>query len=93
MVYPLPRVRIEIEGMKHQVLHAFESYNRDVERMIKEKLENAIANYPFEAEIEKISEEVISEAIQSALERYFKYGEGSEVIKKIVADKLKELYD
>ncbi len=87
-----PRVRIELEGMKHQILHAFASHNDEVERAIEQQLTTVIEHFPFEQTVKDLSREVISSAIKEALEYYFKYGEGREVIRKAVTDKLDELY-
>ncbi len=91
-MFDLPRVRIELDGMKHQIVHAFASHNDETEKAIEEQLTVAIKNFPFEETIRDLSREVISSAIKDALEHYFKYGEGREVIRKAVTDKLDELY-
>lgn len=87
-----PRIRIELEGVKHQIVHHFSSYNDEVEKAIEGQLETAIRNFPFEETVLQLSRAVISDAIKDALEFYFKYGDGRAVIQKAVTDKLNELY-
>lgn len=89
----LPIIKLELQGMKYQIIHAFETHNREVEAVVDEQLQRAIANFPFEEEVQRLSREVISSAIKEALEYYFKYGEGREVIKKSIIEALDKLYD
>lgn len=91
--YEFPMVKLEIQGLKHQIIHAFADHNQELQSMVEAQLSAAIDNYPFEAEIQRLSKEVISDAIKGALEYYFKFGEGREVIKKSIIEALNKLYD
>lgn len=92
-MYDLPRIRIELDGMKYQIIHAFQSHNQEIEDAVERNLQSAIDNFPFEGTIQELSREIIAGAIKEALECYFKYGEGREVIKKAVVERLDHLYD
>ena len=92
-MFNMPRVTIELEGMKQQIVHAFSSRNQEIETAIEEQLTKAINTFPFEETVLKLSREIISAAIKDALEHYFKYGEGREAIQQAVTDKLNELYN
>lgn len=89
----MPTITIQLEGMKHQIINAFAAHNTEIEQAIESQLTAAIKNFPFEAEVHRLSREVISDAIKEALEYYFKYGEGREVIKKAVVERLDKLYE
>lgn len=93
IMFNMPRVTIQLEGMKQQIVHAFSSHNEEVEQAIEEQLSVAIKSFPFEETILKMSREVISASIKEALEHYFKYGEGREVIKRAVVERLDKLYE
>ena len=80
----LPRIRIEVENMKYQIIHAFSSHNDEIERAVDEELTKAIQNYPFDVQIAKLANEVITEAIKSALQDFFIYGEGRKQIEELL---------
>lgn len=89
----LPRIKIEVENMKYAIIHAFSSHNREIEEVVNKQLEAAIANYPFEAEVYRLSGEIITQSIKDSLSDYFKYGEGRKAIDELVKNTLKGVED
>ena len=81
----MPIVRLEIDNMKYQILHAFQDHNEEIEKIVEEQLNSAIASYPFEEEIRKISRDTISEVISRSIKDYFSYGEGYKLIQELIS--------
>lgn len=92
-MFNMPMVRIELEGMKHQIVHALASHNEEIEKAIEEQLAATIKTFPFEETVRQLAREVISASIKEALEYYFKYGEGRDVVKKSILERLDKLYE
>ena len=80
----MPRIRIEVERMKYQVIHAFADHTEEIKAAVEAGLVQAIATYPFEEEIRKASEQVITEAIKDTLTHYFKYGDGRKALDEVI---------
>lgn len=79
-MFELPRIRIEIENMRYQIVHAFASHNDEIERAVDQELTRIIANYPFGEEIASIASQVLTQAIKREIEDFLLYGAGRQVL-------------
>lgn len=77
---PFPAIRVTLEGMRHEMLHAFGAHQREVEQVLSEETKKLIEGFDFAAAVRSTMEPILKEAIRDALERHFKYGAGREVI-------------
>lgn len=81
-------VRLDVEGMKHQILHAFSERALELTDLIDVELTKAIENFDFGAEIRKtVYEELpklVDEAVQSAMRRAIYASEVQETISAAV---------
>jgi hypothetical protein len=68
MSYPIPLLRIEVEGVKHQILHAFQDYNDEAERIIKAELEKVDIPGIITAEVRQAIPFMIQQAVTRAVE-------------------------
>lgn len=87
-MFELPKIRIEVENMKYQIIHAFSTHNDEIEKAVEEQLTKAIAEYPFESEINKVAVGVITDVIKDSLLDYFRYGPGRVLINDVVLQAL-----
>jgi len=87
-MYDLPKIRIEVENMRYQIIHAFASHNDEIEKAVETELIKVIQDYDFAGEINQIAREVITQAVKSNLEHFFQYGEGYKIIGEAVAQTL-----
>lgn len=94
-MFDLPRIKIEIENMRYQIVHAFSTHNDEIEKAVDEEIRKVIENYPFSEVVSKLASEVLEKSIKHSLEEFLLYGEGSKVLKesvdKLLADKLKRM--
>lgn len=86
----LPRIKIEVERMKYQILHAFQNHDDEIEKVVEAELTKAIETYPFEDEIYKVAQETISEVVSRSVKDYFSYGEGYQLIQDIIHDAIQK---
>ena len=78
----LPMIKLEIQEMKHAIMHHFTAYQSKLNDAVQEQLEKVIESYDYETAIVKAA----TECIDGAIESFFKYGEG----RKIIAETLNE---
>jgi len=85
--YPL--IKIEIDQMKHTILHHFNSYQKNISDYVKEQIESAVKNYDFEGEVKQAVYQVISRS----LEDYFKWGDGNKLISNALNEALSKAFN
>jgi hypothetical protein len=73
-----PIVRLEIDDMKHQILHHLADYHGEVAAEIEKQIEYSIENFDFK----EIVRECANKAIEEAIKSYFSYGGGSSNIRE-----------
>jgi hypothetical protein len=79
-MFELPRIRIEIENMKYQIVHAFAIHNDEIERAVDQELTRVIANYPFGEQVAQIASQILTQAIKNEIEEFLIYGAGRKVL-------------
>lgn len=86
----IPIVRLEIEGMRQEIAVAFTQFQIKQDEMVQEALRLCLRPENVKA----IIIEAVSEELQTAIEQeakdFFRFGEGRELVKKLVIAKLKE---
>lgn len=75
-----PTLRVTLESMRHEMLHAFGLHNKAVEKKLADEATKLIENFDFEAAVKATMEPLLKEAIRQALEDHFRYGAGRELI-------------
>jgi hypothetical protein len=58
---PFPTIKIELQGLRMQVVHALTRYNVDVEDHVNAALAKAVENFPFEKVVNETVQEVMRE--------------------------------
>ncbi len=80
----IPTIRFEIQGIKRMVVQAMGAVGSELGANVEERIDAAVKSFPWES---KINSEVHN-AINRSVDRYFKSGDGREVIDNIVSKSL-----
>lgn len=80
----MPIVRIEIEGMRQQIAAALADYGNEIKESVDIEIEKAISEYPFKETVRRHTAEAINQSIKSAIDKYFKFGDGATAIESSV---------
>lgn len=67
MTNPLPMIRLDIEGMRHSVVHAFNEHSKEVEEAVSKAVNEAIANFDFAGTVAREARAVIGELVKRAM--------------------------
>lgn len=84
----LPLIRLEIESMRYQIVHALSTHNAEIEQAVANEVEKVIAHYPFSEQISKLAGEIIAKALKQSLESYFLLGDGQRLLSEYLNELL-----
>jgi cell division ATPase FtsA len=62
-----PTIRIDIDGMRHGIVHHLESYHADVERYVDEALKAAVKSFDYEAVVQAEASKAITECVRQVV--------------------------
>ena len=77
-----PAIKLEIEGMKHAILHHFADHNKRVETAVEGEIDNIVASL----DIAGIVREELSKAVEEAVRFHFSCGTGRQIIHDCVTE-------
>ena len=83
-----PIVRLELQHMKQSIMHALMGYQEEISQSVAKQLEQVIETFDFEQAVENAARE----SIQDAINQYFKYGDGHEMIKSSVNKAMNDFF-
>ena len=84
----MPVIRLSVEHMKAQVLHHMGVIGSELGERMEQEIENAIESYPWQAQVNSIVHDAISEAIKS----YFQYGKGCSDLESAINEALSKTF-
>jgi hypothetical protein len=91
MMNNIPIIRLEIEHMKHAMLHAFADYQIHID----ETLRNAVEAFCQPDNIERIVTKQVSDSLEQAIrdevDNFFRWGKGRAAIKAAVLARLEQV--
>lgn len=76
----LPIIKLEIDGIRHQVIHAFAQHNSEIEIAVNEEFKRQIDAFNFSDAVTREFRTAMESAIRSAIERYFYEGGGRALV-------------
>ena len=80
----LPQIRLEVERMRHSVIHAFSAHTEDVKHAVEQELERAVNEFNFEAAVRRECNRVLNDVIAQTIKKFFTFGEGREAVEGAV---------
>ena len=83
-----PLVKLEVQEMKHQIMHYLAQHHSNVEVEVERQIEAAIANYNFEIKVQ----EAVWNAINESIKHYFSRGDGMIFVSNAVTETLNTLF-
>ena len=84
----LPIIRLELENLRYQVVHALAAHHREIETQTNEMLAKAIESFDFKAVVLAEANKVITATVEKAVREHFAYGDGHKAIKEAVTQAL-----
>ncbi len=63
----MPIIRLEVEGMKYQILHAFTQHNDEIEKVVADALAQVLKNFDFSDLIRKEVSRLLGECVRKGI--------------------------
>lgn len=86
----VPLIRIELEGMKHAIIHAMSEHLAQMDADIQEAVNAACTPENIKKIITDTAEREIKNAITQHVQDFYRYGDGRSVIRDAVFEVLKD---
>jgi len=86
----LPIVKIELSGMRQQVLHAFSDWQLQQDAMVRTAVEQVCTPENVQRLLNETVANELNNLIRESAESFFKYGEGREFVEHLVIAKLSQ---
>lgn len=77
-----PVLKLELESLKYQVLHAFQDYNNEFNKLVEKHVEEYLKEDAVLELIKYTVQEELSNALKEAVISYFRKGKGKELIEQ-----------
>ena len=89
-MYDIPKIRLDIDGMRYSVVHAFAQHNREIEEYLDAEVKRFIESYDYRAAVAKVMSSVLEQTITDTLRRHFEFGPGRKAIEDAVQSSLEK---
>lgn len=66
-IHELPRVRVTLDTMRHDIIHAFNAHAEDLKKQVEAAVSNEINNFNMDEEVHKIASTVLKEVVKNVL--------------------------
>lgn len=81
-------IRLELETLRHQVSQMLSDQALDIDNQIKAALDEFCKEDHLGSHIREVTRKVTEQAVQSAVENFFRYGAGFQAIEAAVTERL-----
>lgn len=88
----IPIIRVEMEGLKQQMAHAFMGQQLQLDEQFKKALDLALDPDRIQEQLNELAAQEIAAALSSTVENYFSFGKGRGVLKERVEEELSRMF-
>lgn len=78
----LPMIRVELESMRRQMVHAFAAEQLELDEMFQAALEKALDPEAIQKRLERDAKMWVESAVGDAVKEYFCFGNGKRAIRE-----------
>jgi 4-aminobutyrate aminotransferase-like enzyme len=87
-----PIIRIELENMRHQIIHHLGAHHEELEKYVSEQVKKAVDDFDYRDAVRRLAAQAVQDAVKKAVEYFFFYGKGKETVERAVRDSLEDMY-
>ena len=67
----LVTVRIDVEGMRHSIVHAFDAHSQELSAKVQEQVDLAIKHFDFNQAVAEVVDQELHHVIKSSVQSAF----------------------
>lgn len=82
----MPRVRIELDGMRESIVAALTRDHEEIDAVVNEALAEAIKKVDWRLQAVEVAKQEIDKAVKQSIEGFFRYGPGKKAVDAAVAE-------
>lgn len=86
----IPFIRLELEGMKHSIIHAFGELQVNQDQMVRDAVAKFCTPENLQGMLDSIVRDTLTYEIKQAVTDFYRYREGRDLVKKLVQERLAE---
>lgn len=86
----LPIIKLELQGMRHAVMHAFTRHQIEMDAHVQAAMDAYCSPENIKRVVDTAVAREIESAIQSEVEKFYKYGAGRKAVAAAVAEALSQ---
>ena len=87
-MFPNIKLQLDVEAIRLHFMQAFTELQIDTRKMVNEVLEKTVTPEYLEEAIKDAAKSAIKQVTSEEVTRFFVYGDGRKVVKKVVVDML-----
>lgn len=80
----VPLIRLEVEYMKHSIVHALSEYQVQMDQQLKVAVEKACSPENLQRVLDQEVRNTLDLAIKNELDHFFRFGDGKDVLRDAV---------
>lgn len=88
MIGDVPVLKVQLEGMRYQVMHAMMDHQEEISAAVEDALTQELADVDISSIVKGYLPGLIRDVVHKTIDSYFKYGEGQRVIAQYVGEAL-----
>lgn len=83
----IPVIKLEVESMRHAILHHMGLAGSELGEHLSAEIQRAVNEYPWKERVDA----TVRQALDEAIDGFFRYGRGRQAINKAIDDALEHL--
>lgn len=87
----MPTIRLDLEHMRHSMIHAVHDYNGEMEQFISEELKRQVDSFDYEHAMKIHIENEMHAAVSKAVKDWFTVGNGAHLVYSVVSQQLEQM--
>lgn len=84
----IPMIRLELDGMKYAIISAFNQHQAQQDANVRAAVDAYCSGGNLQQVLNTAVRETLNRVIKDEVENFYRYGEGRELVKKLVQERL-----
>lgn len=92
-MHDTPTIRIQVEGLRHSVLHAFDQHSGELSHLIEKELAEQVTAERIAAEVNRCVHEILARSVENSISSALNFGDTGRQFREAVAQQVQRELD